>query len=204
MATPRDAQDLFQKARNGDREAWGVLVALYRGPLEAHIRKRVGQHLRQDVDLEDVLQESLTQATQSLSHCQAATAPSFLAWLEGIAEHVILNLARRKRSDKILYVEKDAPAPGPTPSNLHRRVERMDRLQRALDGLSPDYREVIKLVRLEGLPIREAAGRMGRTPKAVAHLLGRALAKLKESFADTESLGLPHDRDITGGGVRGS
>ncbi len=200
MATPQDVEDLLHRARGGDREAWGGLVTRFTGPLEAHIRKRVGRHLLEDVDLDDVLQESLAQATQSLSHCHAATAPSFLAWLKGVAEHVILNLARRKRSDKILYVETDSPAAEPTPSKLQRRGERLDRLQRAIDGLSPEHREVVTLVRLEGLPIREAAERMGRTPKAVAHLLGRALAKLKDAFGDTESLTLPHDRRIHGGG----
>ena len=32
---------------------------------------------------------------------------------------------------------------------------------------------------------------MERSPKAVAHLLARALRKLKESFGGTESLSLP-------------
>lgn len=204
MAAPYEIEALIQRARDGDRNAWEGAVVHFRDPLEAHIRKRIGNHLRQEVDLDDVFQESLAQATRSLSHCHAASAPSFLAWLKGIAEHVILNLARRKRGDKILYVEEDAPSAEPTPSKHHRRGERMDRLQRSLESLKPEYREVVTLVRIEGLPIREAAGRMGRTPKAVAHLLGRALAKLKEAFGDTESLSLPRDRGIHGGEGHGA
>jgi len=50
------------------------------------------------------------------------------------------------------------------------------------------------LVRIEGLQIKEAAERMNRTPKAVAHLLARALKQLKERFGDTESLHLPPRR----------
>ena len=48
-----------------------------------------------------------------------------------------------------------------------------------------------KLARIEGLRIAEIAERMGRSRNAVAHLLSRALAKLKDTFGDTESFHLP-------------
>ena len=50
---------------------------------------------------------------------------------------------------------------------------------------------MITMARIDGLPIKEIARRWNRTPDAVAHLLFRALRKLKESFGDTESLHLP-------------
>jgi hypothetical protein len=39
--------------------------------------------------------------------------------------------------------------------------------------------------------LAEIAKRMGRSPNAVAQVLGRALEKLKAEFGDTESLSLP-------------
>jgi len=76
-----------------------------------------------------------------------------------------------------------------------RREERFAQLQRALDGLGPEDREVILLARIQGLPLKEIATRMGRSHAAVAQLLSRALRKLKRSFGDTESLHLP-DRSL--------
>jgi len=72
-----------------------------------------------------------------------------------------------------------------------RRDERFERLQAALDSLSPDHREVITLARLKGLRGEEIAKRMNRSPNAVAQLLSHALKNLKEAFGDTESLHLP-------------
>jgi len=50
---------------------------------------------------------------------------------------------------------------------------------------------VIRLARFEGLSLKEIAGRMGRTPGAVAQLLARALRKLRATFGETESYHLP-------------
>ncbi|MCZ6796204.1 MAG: sigma-70 family RNA polymerase sigma factor [Planctomycetota bacterium] len=199
MEDHQHIEQTLQKARDGDRNACVALVASCRTRLEAHIRMRVGDHVRQDVSLDDVYQEAVTQALGSMVHCRANDEASFLRWLKGIAEHVILTLARRQRGDKLLYVDHDASAREPTPSKVVRREERLDRLRDALDSLSPDYRTVVYLVRIEGLKIKEAAERMNRTPKAVMHLLGRALKKLKDTFGDTESLSLP-PRGLMNGG----
>ena len=190
---------MLREARDGDRNACDALMANCRNRLEAHIRMRVGDHVRQEVCLDDVYQEAVTQALRSMTHCRANVEISFLRWLKGIAEHVILTLAKRQRGDKLLYVDHDVPAREPTPSKVVRREERLDRLRDALDSLSPDYRTVVYLVRIEGLKIKEAAERMNRTPKAVMHLLGRALKKLKDTFGDTESLSLP-PRGLMNGG----
>ena len=85
-----------------------------------------------------------------------------------------------------------------SPSRSLRRRERLDRLQAALDALSPDHRQVIVLARLKGLRMTEIAERMERSPNAVALLLARALAKLRESFGDTESLPLGAPADPLG------
>ena len=68
------------------------------------------------------------------------------------------------------------------------------RLQEAVDSLTGDYREVIHLSRIEGLPMREVAHRMGRSPEAAQKLFGRAPRKLRERLGDTESLYLPDRR----------
>ncbi len=74
----------------------------------------------------------------------------------------------------------------------------MSRFQDALERLPPDYRTAIRLVRLEGLKIHEAAAQMNRTPNAVMHLLGRALKQLQDSLGDTESLNLPRGHELYG------
>jgi RNA polymerase sigma factor (sigma-70 family) len=62
----------------------------------------------------------------------------------------------------------------------HQRQERQVQLALALDRLPADYREVIVLRNLEGLPHEEIARRMGRGTGAVRMLWVRALARLKQ------------------------
>ncbi|MBN1459432.1 MAG: sigma-70 family RNA polymerase sigma factor [Armatimonadetes bacterium] len=194
MALKVDMDLLIEKARQGDRAAFEELCALQVERLRGFIRARMGSHLRGEIDAEDVLQETWIEAFSAIAHYRARGAGSFERWLNGIAEHVILNAARRgrARARALLFLERILPEEDLTASKGVRREERMDRLQVALDGLPPEYREAIWLVRIEGLQVKEAASRMGRSPKAVMHLLARGLKKLKEAFGDTESLGLPH------------
>ena len=199
MAINQDPIELLKNAREGDRGAWEALIDSSRDALEVHIRRRLGNHLRQRVDREDVFQETMTHALRSVGNCYASDYKSFLRWLKGVSEHVILNLARRQRGDKILYVEHDAPTGEPTPSKGLRRDERWARLQKALDSLSPDHRKAIQLVRIEGLKVKEAAAQMNLTPRAVMRMIGSALKKLQDDFGDTESLSLPKGRMFVDG-----
>jgi RNA polymerase sigma-70 factor (ECF subfamily) len=191
MKDRQNIRECIEKARKGDREAFRLLIAECREALVTSVRRRIGAHLRSEVEVEDVIQETYAQALTSIERFQWGGEGSFLRWLRGIAEHVILNLARRQRNDPILFVEHDQPHGGPSPSKSLRRDERLDRFQEALDSLPSDYREALILVRIEGQQIKEAARRMNRSPKAVKHLLARALGKLKDAFGDTESLSLP-------------
>lgn len=208
MVSPRNPEELIELALTGDLRARDALVDAYRDPLDRHVRLRLGAHLREKVEVEDVTQETFARALASLGDFRWQGEGSFLKWLKAIAENAILALAKKSRRDQVLFVEPRSPPVdrgAPSPSVAARREERFERLRAALDGLEPDHREVIVLARLEGLRLSEVARRMGRSPNAVAHLLSRALARLKEAFGETESLGLPHRRlDVGGSGGGGS
>lgn len=192
-ARPESRSENLEKARNGDREAFDLLVRECRSSLERHVRTRIGDYLRNRIDFEDVLQDTCARAWKSIGGFRGLDSGAFLRWLKGIAEHVILDGIGSRRRDQVIYVEEavDPIHPGPSPSRAQRRAERFIRLREALESLAPEHREVVLLVRIKGLKIREAAERMNRTPNAVTKLLSRALNKLKEAFGDTESLHLP-------------
>ncbi len=52
----------------------------------------------------------------------------------------------------------------------------------ALDRLPTDYREVIVLRHLEGIPFVEIASRMGRSEDSVQKLWVRGLARLRQEM----------------------
>ena len=66
MSDRPDTSSLIDRARQGDPDAWDTLVGGCRPRLESHIQMRVGSHLRRDVGLEDVYQDTLIQALRSI------------------------------------------------------------------------------------------------------------------------------------------
>jgi DNA-directed RNA polymerase specialized sigma24 family protein len=51
-----------------------------------------------------------------------------------------------------------------------------------LKGLPEDYRRILELVQFEGLTLRDAAGRMGRSYEAAKKLYGRALSRFAKEL----------------------
>lgn len=190
MDSPASTRALVEKAQRGDREAFQELLETHRDALDRYVRLRLGARFLQHLDVEDVLQETSARAFEAIVRFEWRGGGSPLRWMKGIAERVILKLAHRQRRD-VLYVDRDVAAQDVSPSRAMQRDERFERFQVALDTLSPDYREVVDLARLQGLGVNEIARRMNRTPKAISHLLSRALKRLKEAFGETESLSLP-------------
>ena len=196
-----NAQTLVGKAQAGDRDAFDALVADHTERLRTLIRRRILRGgLQKSVWEDDVYQETLLRAVQKLPDFRWQGDDSFGRWLGVIAANLIRSAGKREKPNALPLIHDEMDARGDTtPSVDMRRDERFDRLQRALDTLDPDLRKVLVLVRIEGLPIKEAAVQLGRSVNATSILLYRAAIKLKESFGDTESLSLPW-RQLSQGG----
>ena len=200
MANSESTSTLVERARAGDREAFGEISRRFRPRLEEQIRSRMGDAAKAKLEPEDVLSETFTCALESIERLEWRGEETFYRWLGSIAEHVIRHAVRKKGWGQ-LGLELDVPASGVSPSRNLRREERLKRLEHALSALHPDYRKAVFLSRIEGLKVREIAERMDRSPDAVKKLLARGLAELKNSFGDTESLRLPERRiNVEGAG----
>ena len=198
MTGQRRMQALVERAQGGNREAFDDLFEAYRTRLEKRIHARLGTHLRQAVDVHDILQETFLQAFRSIKSFEWRKGDAFFLWISRIAEHVISAAAGRQKRRDVIQLDFEVSADQTSPSKHMQRDERFDRLQESLKALSPDHREVILLARVEKLSIKEISQRMDRSTDAVKQLLVRALKKLKTSFGNTESFHLPPDRRLTG------
>ena len=158
----------------------------------------MGDRLKAKVEPDDVVQETLSVAFESIEKFTWRGEESFYRWLGSIAEHLIWSSSQKKAWGEI-GLTRDVGARNTSPSKHIRREERFDRLEKALGDLSGDHRRVVILARIEGLKVKEIAARMNRSPDAVKKLLARALLNLKQSFGDTESLHLPDRRIGTNG-----
>lgn len=194
-----------------NREAFDHLVQPLAPLVAGVIRRELGVALAEKTEVDDLLQETWMKAFRSIESFRGREIEEFRAWLLRIAVRTVQDAGRRHgrvgRGKGEVPLERNpvesgerGPAPGellagsdPTPSRILRREERYQRFREALSNLSEDHRTVIELVRLDGLPVQEAARRMGRSRNATSMLLLRALLQLKQHFGTTESLHLPTD-----------
>jgi len=193
--SPEDTPEmlpLVERAKAGDRPAFDALVTHHKIRIEALIRTRLGARLRTEVELDDVFQETILKALQSIQQFSWSGPDCFMRWIGTIAENVICSEARKKeRRSSRLRLRRQTPTNDVSQLRALRRSERFERLQKAFDSLDPDSRKVVYLARIVGLPVKEVAQHLGRTPNATSILLYRALIKLRDLFGDTESFGLP-------------
>jgi RNA polymerase sigma-70 factor (ECF subfamily) len=190
------AAAFFASARAGDGEAFGRLLELYRGRLEALAYLSLGPRLRTRADHEDIVQETFIKAFEIRHEVEWQGSRSFFRWLARILGHAIQNEARRhKDAARELRPESGLPegvaSADLSPLKMLRRNERFERLEKALNELSADRREALVCAHIHGLSTKDIARRLGRSPGAVGVLLHRARKELKMRFGDTESLHLP-------------
>lgn len=205
MVDRETTQWLVERARGGDREAFDLLAVRFQAQLRDSIRSWSRYRLGAPLDVEEVLQDTFVRAFSAIGRFEWQGDDSFFRWLCGIAKRAVAQAAQEARAAKLEERAGSAgriPAKGPTQSQAARRNERFDRLERSLEKLRPEHREVLLLSRIEGLTLKEVAERTGRPLSTVKYHLACALGELKKHFGDTESLHLPDRRlDAKGGEI---
>ncbi|MFC1634197.1 RNA polymerase sigma factor [Planctomycetota bacterium] len=192
-------QRLVALAQEGDQTALNQLCRVYSEQVRRIIRFRLHQKLRSKLDSIDVVQDVLILAMGGLKDFTYRNEGDFLRWLSRIAENRLRNIFDEFHADK-RDIRKEIPfkeqrrsagsalggAYGPmgttTPSLILSKKEALDRLERALDELKPEYKEVIVLKRIEGLSYTEIANRLGKSAEAVGMLLSRAMTALTIAY----------------------
>lgn len=95
-----------------------------------------------------------------------------------------LDVSRQSSKDR--FVRTVGPVDSTTPSIILSRGEELDRLERAMDKLTPEYRQVILLAKIEELSGPELAEKLGKTPGAARALLCRALVALSKAYGEAQ------------------
>jgi len=95
-----------------------------------------------------------------------------------------MSLNNNRQSTQDSFVRQAGPVDSITPSVIMSRREELDEIEKALDKLKPEYKEVILLTKIEGLSSKELSGRLGKAPGAVRMLLSRAMIALASALED--------------------
>ena len=195
-------QHLVALAKEGDEAAFNRLCSVYSERVRQLIRLRFDPKLRPKLDSVDVVQDAIMLALDGLEGFTYRSEGDFLRWLSKIAENKLRDIQDHFHAEK-RDVHREIPfrqerssteggcigAAGPigntTPSAILCKKEALDRLEKALDALKPEYKEVIVLKKIEGLSHAEIAQRLGKNAGAVRMLLARALAALTIKFGQS-------------------
>ena len=146
-------RDLVEQARNGDREAFAVLVHQVSDQLYA-----VAHRILEDAGLaEDALQNALVLAWRQLPHLREPER--FEAWIHRILVHACYDESKRARPWTATV--RSMPADGGSTPDASVAVADRDELERAFRHLPVDQRSVFVLHHYLGLPLVEIAEMLG-------------------------------------------
>lgn len=198
FAAQRSDEALFADFRAGDERALKSLMQRYERPLRELVRRQLPGPVQRRISDGDVVQETWLAVVHAGSRFEDRGPTSFRNWLFGIASNKAKQavrgqgaqrratgreISRLYRPDTAQFVNGQ-----PSPSQVAMADELADRIRRALETLTGDYREVLHLTRRLGLTLREAAERMGRSREATKKLYGRAFVRFKQAFATLDSI----------------
>jgi RNA polymerase sigma-70 factor (ECF subfamily) len=197
-----EAMDLIARARAGDRDALGALLARYRDRLRRMVELRLDTRLQARLDASDVIQEAYVEVAERLpEYLRDPKLPPFL-WLRLVVGERLLKLHRhhlgtqmRDAGREVSLYRGALPAASSaalaaqllgrhtSPTQAAVRAERLLRVQEALNALDPMDREILSLRHFEELTAAEAAQVLGIEESAAAKRYFRALKRLKDILA---------------------
>ena len=179
---------LILRARQGDAEAFGALIAARRSPLVLLVAATLGDWN----EAEDALQEALWKA---FTHLPGLREPeAFDGWLR----RIVINVARDHLRSALGRVRREgAPAghpgdleallaatsgPGTAPDALWADREACGAILEAIAALPPLQRRAGRLSWVAGVPAAEVARLLGISPDSVHAALHRARHRLGAMF----------------------
>lgn len=198
---------LLSRARRGNGSSIGALLQLYRNYLMVLAATQIEKRLQGRMSPSDVVQETMLRAHKNFGQFRGTTEAELVAWLRQILvnnlakfveQHVLAARRDVRREVSIERLGKALeqstvqlaallPADIKTPSVAAEEREDAVLLADRLADLPADYREVLVLRNLQGLPFDEVARRMERSASAARMLWLRAIEKLRAVYLKDQS-----------------
>jgi RNA polymerase sigma-70 factor (ECF subfamily) len=195
---PRDRQkpagspgdeELMLRYQEGDVEAFNELVSRHGQTLYGFLVRLTGRRDR----AEDAYQEVFLRVIRSATRYKPSA--SFTAWLYTIARNIVIDQARKdqRRAEESLdepighesgITRLDMVAdPGANPENQARGLELYEAVEKAIEGLSVEQREVLLLREKAGLSFKQIAKTTGAPLNTVKTRMHYALGHIRKALA---------------------
>ncbi len=194
---------LLAAARGGDGDAINQLLEKHRGPVRRLVQMRLDRKVQRRVDVSDVVQEVMMEATGRLEKYLVDPSMAFHLWLRQIAWDHIIDTYRRHRVSAKRNMDREQPMTAPagtdnstmelvvqlcdpalTPAAAATQREIAEKVEAAVERLGDQDREIITMRHYEHLSNLEIAQALGLNPPAASMRYLRAIRRLREVMAE--------------------
>jgi RNA polymerase sigma-70 factor (ECF subfamily) len=184
----------LDRARNGDREAFGQLVRRHQRRVYAAALHILGNHS----DADDATQETFVKAFRALATFDGRS--DFFTWLYRITVNTALNTLRGGKRGAALSEKSGAEAAhiggrpeslgqqGSDPAQKAQQSAEVQRVFEAIAELSPSLRVTLVLATVEDLPHKQIAEILEIPEGTVAWRVNEARRLLRQRLSATEPL----------------
>ncbi len=182
-SSPTD-EELIARFQQGDNYAFDLLVKRYKDPLMNFVFRFVGEK----EEAEDIVQETFLRLFKNKHYYREIA--KFSTWIYTIAGNLAKTELRRRRRRKLLSIsafmssekDYDIPDEDSNPEKETNTVVTDKIIQKAIDKLSPKFKQVIILRDIQGFSYEEIAEIVGIPLGTVKSRVNRARLKLQEDL----------------------
>jgi RNA polymerase sigma-70 factor (ECF subfamily) len=182
---------LIRAAQRGDQDAFEQLVRAY----DQSVLRLAMNLLRSPEDARDVYQEAFLRVYRNLDTFRFDC--SFHTWLYRIVTNICLDQLRKRKVrkeepavvetsdgpiDRMEGFEEEGPASDPERAMWNRQLK--NKIETALEDLTPRERLVFELRHYQGLRLRNIGEVLGTTEEAAKNCLFRATQKMRSVLGD--------------------
>lgn len=191
MTTEKVTEDLLRRARAGDAKAVHDVVQKIEPWCRVRIAKvLLGAPYASRADVDDILQDTLLVFLKAEGGPADRWEPakgSFENFAAGKAEHLALDLRRKRRREHAWFEAEDRGTAEPEVDSSRTPERRLacrqvlaESLKVCRDELSPQGKEMLQMLIVDCLGVREVAATMSMEPAAVYAWRSRLQRRLKE------------------------
>jgi RNA polymerase sigma-70 factor, ECF subfamily len=181
----------------GPARALHAMLCPHSARLVEYLRRHIPAHLRSLIDPQDVAQDAFFDAALAADPVMLDGNPeSVWRWLATVARHRLIKhieaQAALKRGGSVrrlseaemkhgsvVQMLQDLAVHERTPSKSAARREFLVVLERSLERMQPTYRDAVRLRYVEGLSLKDTAGRLSRSEDSTQKLCVRGLEALR-------------------------
>lgn len=185
---------MLQQARDGDAQALNELIATWRTYLLYVANDEMDPRLRQKLGASDLVQSACLEIQQHLGEFRGSTVEEWRVWLRRLLVNDLHDARRRFFDTDKRAVSRERPVDGrgglamqlsatdKSPRSELIAREEWELMQGALQHLSAEYRDVLRLRNWEQRPFAEIGAIMSRSEDAAQKLWSRAIVALQNEL----------------------